>query len=97
MPVWVVANAFKSQAMKAIKAAGGGKTGLDKVRKSNPNWFTYKTKAGSTPAKAKPKAKSTIEEATPEQVKKAAPKTYSQFFKKKQHQKRLFLKNHQPS
>jgi hypothetical protein len=59
MPVWVVANAFKSQAMKAIKAAGGGKTGLDKVRKSNPNWFTYKTKAGSTPAKAKPKAKAT--------------------------------------
>ena len=59
MPVWVVANAFRKQAMKAIKAAGGGKTGLDKVRKSNPNWFTYKTKAGSTSAKPKAKTKAT--------------------------------------
>ena len=54
MPVWVVANAFRKQAMKAIKAAGGGKTGLDKVRKANPDWFTYKTKAGSKPAAKKP-------------------------------------------
>ena len=54
MPVWVVANAFRKQAMKAIKAAGGGKTGLDKVRKAKPEWFTYKTKAGSKPAAKKP-------------------------------------------
>jgi len=53
MPVWVVANAFRKQAMKAIKAAGGGKTGLDKVRKAKPDWFTYKTKASSKPAAKK--------------------------------------------
>ena len=57
MPVWVVGNAFRKQAMKAIKAAGGGKTGLDKVRKAKPEWFTYKTKAGSKPAAKKSTAK----------------------------------------
>ena len=37
--MWQVLPHLARQAGNAIRAAGGGKKGLDKVRKAHPSWF----------------------------------------------------------
>ena len=37
--MWLVLPHLARQAGNAIRAAGGGKKGLDKVRKAHPSWF----------------------------------------------------------
>ena len=52
--MWQVLPHLARQVGNAIRAAGGGKKGLDKVRKANPSWFkntktTTKPKVSSAP------------------------------------------------
>tara|TARA_Y100001936_G_scaffold86957_1_gene85266 strand:- start:19290 stop:19607 length:318 start_codon:yes stop_codon:yes gene_type:complete len=61
MPVWAVIPKFSKLVSAAMKKAGGTPAARQKVIKENPSWFKYMPgkagkKAGSTPAKAKPKA-----------------------------------------
>ena len=71
--MWQVVPHLARQAGNAIRAAGGGKKGFDKVRKAHPSWFkstgkrkttkldnrTGKPVSGSGAKKSAPKAAST--------------------------------------
>ncbi len=71
--MWQVLPHLARQVGQAIRAAGGGKKGFEKVRKANPSWFkntgkrtttkldnrTGKPVSGSVAKKSAPKASST--------------------------------------
>jgi hypothetical protein len=46
--MWQVLPHLARQAGNAIRAAGGGKKGLDKVKKANPSWFKETGKRTTT-------------------------------------------------